>query len=187
MRFFHLTQPALVDTRALGLSYDAVGATERTPPAGWHVDRLDGPLGTGDAVFDAARAATFALRMFDLPWVRLLSAPRVEAGADLVFTARTLGIWTLNACRVVYVVDEADAGTARVGFGYGTLDAHALRGEERFMTTLDRVTGAVTFEVLKFSRPRHPVVRLALPFARTVQRRFSRDALAAMQRAVRGG
>ena len=38
-----------------------------------------------------------------------------------------LGLWWLNACRIVYVVDEAGPVT-RFGFAYGTLPGHAGSG-----------------------------------------------------------
>ena len=49
--------------------------------------------------------------------------------------ARSIGLWWLNACRIVAVVDE-DGPVKRFGFAYGTLPDHAGSGEERF---LDRV------------------------------------------------
>eukprot|EP00913_Durusdinium_trenchii_P005672 g5290.t1 len=43
--------------------------------------------------------------------------------------ARLWGLWSLHACRIVEVVDEAD----RRGFAYGTLPAHGETGEECFL------------------------------------------------------
>ena len=42
--------------------------------------------------------------------------------------ARHLGLWTLSACRIVYVLDEP----RRFGFAYGTLE-HVVRGEQDFV------------------------------------------------------
>jgi uncharacterized protein (UPF0548 family) len=49
--------------------------------------------------------------------------------------ARHYGFWSLNACRVVYVVDDRGA-QPRYGFAYGTLMEHAETGEERFTVEL---------------------------------------------------
>jgi uncharacterized protein (UPF0548 family) len=94
--------------------------------------------------------------------------------------ARSLGLWWLNACRVVYVMGEKD----KFGFAYGTQPGHAESGEERFLVEWDRADGGVWYDILAFSRPRHPLARLGYPWTRWVQRRFARDSGAAMVRAV---
>jgi hypothetical protein len=84
------------------------------------------------------------------------------------------------ACRIVYVVDEAD----RFGFAYGTLPAHAETGEERFTVEWDEQDDAVWYDILAFSLPQQLLARLGYPFARRLQKRFARDSPAAMLRAV---
>ena len=91
------------------------------------------------------------------------------------------GLSWLNACRVVYIMDEP----TRFVLAYGTLEDHAESGEERFSAEL-RADDSVGYEIVAFSRPRHPLARLGRPFARAMQRRFARDSLAAMRRAVSG-
>ena len=77
-----------------------------------------------------------------------------------------------------------DACAERFGFAYGTVGNHVVKGEERFV--VDRAgDGSVRFSIAKFSRPAHPLVRLAGPVSRRLQRRFSVDALARMTRAAR--
>ena len=66
--------------------------------------------------------------------------------------ARRLGLWWLNACRIVYVVDE-EGPVTRFGFAYGTLPGHAGAGEERFLVEWDRASGEVWYDILAFSRP----------------------------------
>jgi uncharacterized protein (UPF0548 family) len=73
-----------------------------------------------------------------------------------------------------------------VRFAYGTLPGHAESGEERFLVEWDRTTDAVHYDILAFSRPRHPLARLGYPLTRRVQRRFARDSATAMRRAVAG-
>jgi uncharacterized protein (UPF0548 family) len=165
----------------LDFTYSAVGATAATPPAGYVVDRTRVRLGHGEPAFRAARAALARWDHFRLGWVEACPQDTpVEAGAVVVVVARSLGLWWLNACRVVYVVDEED----RFGFAYGTLPEHAETGEERFLIERDRATGSVWYDIVAFSRPRHLLARLGYPWTRRVQRRFARDSAAAMVRAV---
>jgi uncharacterized protein (UPF0548 family) len=97
--------------------------------------------------------------------------------------AHALGLWWLNACCIVYVIDETEP-VRSFGFAYGTLAAHVERGEERFSVEL-HADGAVWYDLRAFSRPRYWPVRLTKPLARCLQRRFVRDSQAAMQQAVR--
>jgi uncharacterized protein (UPF0548 family) len=80
-------------------------------------------------------------------------------------------------------VDEAGP-VARFGFAYGTLPGHAESGEERFLVEWDRTDDAVRYDVLAFSRSRHPLARLSYPLTCRTQRRFARDSAVAMLRAV---
>jgi uncharacterized protein (UPF0548 family) len=165
----------------LGLTYAPAGATAAVPPPGYAVDRTRARLGAGEAAFRAARVALARWDHFRLGWVEVYPAVApVEAGAVVAVVARCLGLWWLNACRVVYVVDEEN----RFGFAYGTLPGHAESGEERFLVEWDRATGGVWYDILAFSRPRHPLARLGYPWARRVQKRFAAESAAAMVRAV---
>lgn len=71
---------------------------------------------------------------------------------------------------------------ARFGFAYGTLPRHVEQGEERFL--VERVGDEVFYDILAFSRPRHPSARLGYPLMRRWQKRFGHDSAAAMRRAV---
>lgn len=118
--------------------------------------------------------------MFDLGWVELVDpkAP-IEAGTTVAVLVRSLGLWSLNAARIVYVVDERD----RFGFAYGTLPDHAESGEELFLVTRD-AGGTVTYELRADSRPHQWPARLGYPWVRRLQKRFARCSLQAMQRAT---
>ena len=74
--------------------------------------------------------------------------------------------------------------TAGVVSALSTLPGHAESGEERFLVEWDRTTNAVWYDILAFSRPRHPLARLGYLFTRRTQKRFARDSVAAMLRAV---
>jgi uncharacterized protein (UPF0548 family) len=174
---------AFLATQAkLDFTYTAVGATATVPPAGYVVDHTRIRLGEGQAVFAAARAALGRWDHFRLGWVETWPPGlSVEAGQVVAVIARSAGLWWLNACRILSVVDEAD----QFGFTYGTLPGHAESGEERFR--VERAHGdAVWYDILAFSRPRHILARLGRPWTRIVQKRFARDSAAAMLRAVGG-
>ena len=96
--------------------------------------------------------------------------------------ARALGLWVLNACRVVYVVEEQQP-ILRFGFGYGTLPEHAESGEERFQVEW-REDDSVWYDILAFSRPNQWCSRIAYPYVRHKQRRFAKDSMLAMKAAV---
>jgi uncharacterized protein (UPF0548 family) len=109
-------------------SYTDLGAT-RAPsaPAGYAVDHNRIMLGHGDADFERAKQAVREWKMFEVPGLELFYPDTpVEAGRNVALLARHLGFYSLNSCRIVYVIDEPD----RFGFAYGTLSEHAESGEE---------------------------------------------------------
>jgi uncharacterized protein (UPF0548 family) len=170
--------------RELPFTYGTVGATAGTPPAGYVVDRTRIKLGEGEPVFRAAVAALRRWEQFDLGWVEAWPPDTpIRAGQVVAVMGRAVGVWWLNACRVVYVVDEAGP-VSKFGFAYGTLPGHVESGEERFLVEWDRADDAVWYDVLAFSRPNHPLTRLGYPLVRRLQRRFGRDSAAAMRKAV---
>jgi uncharacterized protein (UPF0548 family) len=122
--------------------------------------------------------------MFDLPWVRLCwpDAP-IGSGAAVAVLVSHLGFWSLNACRIVYLVEE-HGEVERYGFAYGTLIEHAERGEERFTVGFHADDQSVWYDLFAFSRP-SALARLGYPITRTLQKRFARDSKLAMRRAVK--
>ena len=168
----------------LPFTYDEVGATRGRLPEGYAHDHNSITLGTGRAVFQKAVAALRAWEQFDLGWVTIVPAGvPIKEGAVVAVQAQTFGVWSLSAARVVYVVNELDA-VSGFGFAYGTLPDHVERGEERFLVEWDQATDSVTYDILAFSKPRHPLVRLSFSLARLLQRRFARDSLLRMRAAV---
>jgi uncharacterized protein (UPF0548 family) len=177
-------QAFLAAQSELALTYAAVGATRTTPPAGYAVDHTRVRLGAGENTFVAAKAALGRWQQFRLGWVE--AGPEgtpIEQGRVVAVLARLFGLWWLNACRIVAVIDE-DGEVRRFGFAYGTLPGHAESGEERFLVEWDRNEGGVWYDILAFSRPRHVLARLGYPLARRLQKRFARESAAAMCRAV---
>jgi len=121
--------------------------------------------------------------MFDISRIELCwpDTP-IEAGNTVAVLVSHYGFRSLNACRIVYVLEE-HGELEKFGFAYGTLPSHAERGEERFTVEYHEWDQSVWYDIFAFSRP-GPLARLAYPLARALQFRFARDSKAAMFKAV---
>lgn len=169
----------------LSFSYSAVGATAHKPPAGFVVDRTRVRLGEGEEVFLLAKRAVQHWEQFRLGWVEVWppNAP-IRSGEVVAVLGQAIGLWWLNSCQIIYVVDESGP-ISRFGFAYGTLPGHIASGEERFLIEWDRADDSVWYDILAFSRPSHFLVRIGRAVVRRLQRRFGRDSAASILRAVR--
>jgi uncharacterized protein (UPF0548 family) len=182
----------LEEQSRLDHSFPELGATRAARkgsvpgiPSRYAVDHNRIRLGSGLATFERAQAAIRSWEMFNLPWVQLHGSDAgLQCGTTVGIVVRRLGIWSLNACRIIYTVDEQTAGVARFGFGYGTLPDHLEIGEERFTVEFHHSDDSVWYDLLALSRPGHWLARLAHPYARKVQRAFARGSLRAMARAT---
>ncbi len=167
--------------RTDSFSYPEVGATRGLPPAGYNVDHNRVILGRGPHDFEKAKQAIREWKMFDVPGLDLLYPDTpIEAGRNVAPLANHLGFYSLNSCRVAYVIDEPD----KFGFAYGTLTEHVEIGEERFTVEFDKVSGEVWYDIFAFSRPGNFLVKLGYPYSRYKQKQFAVDSKAAMQKAV---
>ena len=174
----------LEEQARLDLTYTSIGATATRPPAGYVVDHTRIKLGEGESVFAAAVAALRRWEQFHLGWLEGSSVDAaIKEGQVVAILARSIGFWWLNACRIVYVVDETGPHT-KFGFAYGTLPAHAGSGEERFLIEWNHADDSVWYDILAFSRPRHLLTKIGYPMVRWTQKRFGRQSAAAMRRAV---
>ena len=168
-------------------SYEGIGATATTPPPGYTVDHNRVQLGHGVAVYQQACTALAQWEMFKLGWLQLCwPTTPITVGATVGVLAQVLGGHILNACRIVYTVDEEAATGARFGFAYGTLPGHVERGEERFLVEWHRHDDTVWYDILAFSQPKHWLVRLGYPVTRFFQKRFAQASKAAMWEAIHG-
>ena len=187
---FLLTRPSaariaefLTTQEGVPFSYAEVGATRGPPPPGYTVDHNRVRLGSGAETFARAAAALRRWSMLDLGWAAVHPAHEVvEPGLAVAVVAAHYGFWSVNACRVVYMIDELETagGTWRAGFAYGTLQDHGAAGEERFMVEWHTSDDSVWYDLFAISRARHPLARLGYPLARRLQRRFARASKAAM-------
>jgi uncharacterized protein (UPF0548 family) len=181
-------QRFLAEQRKCELTYSAVGDTERTPPAGFVVDHTRVRLGNGEKVFNEAQAIIRRWGHFKLGWVETSSCdiPLVK-GQVVGILARVFGVWSLNACRIVSIIDSATNDLHRFGFVYGTLPGHVECGEERFLIEWDQSDDSVWYDILAFSQPQHVLARIGYPVVRRQQKRFARDSAAVMQREITRG
>jgi len=140
----------LASQQGATFTYAEVGATRTdSPPAGYTVDRNRIRLGAGAETFDGAVEALRRWKMLTHEWATI--APpnaSVQVGTTVAVVVRHYGFWSMNACRIVYVMDDATeidgSRVRRVGFAYATLPEHGAVGEERFLVewhaTDDNVT-----------------------------------------------
>ena len=180
----------IASQQALPYSYAEVGATQDAATAdrliGYNVDHNRVMIGKGEETYQHAVSALRSWRQFELGWVTVVPPGKpLEIGTTVAVQTKTFGFWSLNAARIVYLIDERSAQDARFGFAYGTLPDHVERGEERFSVEW-RADDSVWYDIYAFSRPKHPLVRLGFPVTRMLQRRFVRDSLAVMNAEGRG-
>ncbi len=191
LRMFLLNRPTenqirqLLAQRDQPFSYPHAGVAVYAAPGGYKTDHNRIKLGNGPAVFQRAVEAIKRWEMFNIGWLELCwpDAP-IEPGSCVAVLAHHLGFWSLNACRILSVIDE-DEESRRYGFIYGTLPDHAERGQEQFTVEWRRADDTVWYDILAYSRPNRLLARLGYPIARLLQKRFARASMEAMVRAVR--
>lgn len=168
------------------LSYPEIGATKTgTPPAGYNADHNRLYLGNGIGDYRLAVQAIRDWRIFKMAWLELCwpDTP-IETGKNVAILVNHIGFWSLNAARIVYVVEET--GDVEIfGFAYGTLNEHVESGEERFTVEFHKESGEVWYDLFAFSKPSHILARLGYPLSRYLQKRFAAGSKEAMLRAVR--
>jgi len=114
---FSLTDPPpqqlarfLADQREREFSYAQVGwSREAMAPPGAFVNQGSSVIGRGRADYDRACRALLAWRMMPHGWLRIdPPGAAIEPAAIVATVARGPGLWTVNACRIVYVSDSED-------------------------------------------------------------------------------
>jgi len=169
--------------RTQHFSYREVGCSRQEAPYGYTVDHNRVKLGQGAATYERAKNALRQWKMFQMPWIDLCwpDTP-IETGAMVAVLISHFGFWSLNACRIVYVIGDPD-DRERYGFAYGTLPEHGEIGEERFSVEWNPADQSVWYDLYAFSRP-GPAARLGYPLLRLLQKRFARESTEAMRRFV---
>ncbi len=176
-----LVRQFIASQRDLPFSYKEVGATQTDLPAGYNIDHNRVRLGDSHETFMRASDALSRWRHFELGWASVVPHGNpMQTGTTVAVQAHTFGIWSLNACRIVYTINEGGP-VKRFGFAYGTLPDHAERGEERFMIE-QLEDNSVWYDILAFSRPQLWLVKLGFPLGRRLQKRFAQESQAVMLR-----
>jgi uncharacterized protein (UPF0548 family) len=163
-------------------TYPMIGSTRKeNHPSGYILDHNRIHLGQGKALFQNAKQALCDWRHFQLGWVELHTTHTVSRPDQTVgILAHALGLWVLNACRVVYVSEETEP-LQRFTFAYGTLPEHTESGEERFQVEWHPEDDSVWYDILAFSRPNPLFPKLGYPYVRSKQKQFAQDSMRAMK------
>ena len=184
----------LIAQRGLPFSYSELEMTRSIAPqqydvARYDIDRHRVYLGQGVDVYRKAKEAIKTWKMFPHTMAQLYwtDAP-IEKSTVVAVLFRAAFLWSLNPCRVVYVVDETcesdSSNIEKYGFAYGTLEDHLERGEERFLVEHHLEDDLVCYEIYVISQPRHWLARIAYSVIRYQQRRFRKLSGQAMKKAV---
>lgn len=175
----------LAAQRNLPFSYKDVGASKTAIPEGYPVNHYRARLGKGEATFARAKKAIENWTMYQIGWTRIYPANAPVESGEVVCVVVDHGFcWSINPCRIVYVLEEKGA-VERSGFAFGTLPGHSEEGEERFTIEWRRgEDDSVWYELLAFARPHHILAKIGSPFVGLTQRRFAKDSFRAMQKAV---
>lgn len=163
-------------------SYENVGATKtRNATEGFPINHLRRRLGTGEKVYEKAVSAVHSWQMYWLDWtqIRPKNAPIAE-GQVVVTMINHLGFWSLNPCRIVYLIDEKNESFQKSGFAFGTLPAHSETGEEQFQIEWNLKTDEVFYEIYAFAKAHNPLAKIAFPYVKYLQKSFAADSYKAM-------
>ncbi len=167
----------LVRQSKLDFTYSAVGCHVRqSSPPGYAIRSLAHQLGEGESAYEAAKRGAKELGSVRLGWLE--AGPEgtpIQTNAMVAILARTFGIWWLNACRIVLVIEEVGNGESiRLRLMNFTGPRRNRRGAISSWNGIKRTTES-WFDILAFSRPHHILTRLAYPIVRMTQKRFGRN------------
>lgn len=148
-------------------------------PRGWHVNRAETVIGHGRPAYERAANALQRLELLEHTWLTARCVRATDRELLAVCSRQWGCVWLTNTNLVL----RRECGERRSSVSWGTTRRHVLAGEETVCVTHDASTDGVRFTVLSFSRPRHLFSAVAYPYVLAQQRRFARDATAAMERA----
>jgi uncharacterized protein (UPF0548 family) len=175
----------LAEQKDLSFSYEEVGCSQNAIPLGYPINHHRIQLGYRADVFDRAKNAIQNWTMYQLDWTRLYPPNAPIAAQEVVCVVANHHVcWSLNPCRIVYVL-EGEAGTIRrYGFAFGTLPGHSEEGEERFTVEWRQEDDSVWYELLSFARPHHFLAKIGTLFVEPLKQRFAAQSQRAMLKAI---
>lgn len=172
----------ILDQSDLPFSYENAGATKSfEKPHGFSINHHSLKLGKGETAFTKATEAINQWQMYSLGWTKT-EPEGLAIKEDVVFVTviNHLGFWSMNPCRIIYLINEETNGSKGSGFGFGTLPAHSEAGEEKFSVTWDKKTDEVFYEIFSFAKPQNPLAKIGFPYVSYLQKSFVRDSHKAM-------
>ncbi|MDQ3181838.1 MAG: DUF1990 domain-containing protein [Acidobacteriota bacterium] len=167
-------------------SYREVGVTiNQASPVGYPINRYRKELGKGQQTYKNAVKALCSWQMYALDWTRLYpsNAP-IKEGEVVATLVKHLGFWSINPCRIIYLIDEESEKLNRYGFAFGTLPAHSEQGEEQFLVEWDKEGDTVWYELYAFAKPQNWLAKIGFPFVSFLQKHFAAQSYRAMLKAV---
>ena len=148
-------------------------------------DFVNTNLGSGQSTFSNAVQSMRAWHHFAMDWIHLFPEnPAMEPTTTLLVCANHRMFWSVNACKIIDVIDESSESTKRFGYSYGTLPQHVEQGEELFLLEWDLVSDRVTYSILAYSKPNHPLVAIFWPAAGLIQDYFRKQSLLALKNSL---
>lgn len=171
----------LAEQKNLPFSYPETGATKGEIPSGYPINHHRIKLGDGAKTFARAKSAVDRWTMYDLDWTKVYPSQKPPLTGESVCVVVNHGFcWSLNPCRIVYVLEEKTGESERYGFAFGTLPGHSETGEERFTVEFNLKDNSVFYELISFARPQHILAHIGFPFVTFFQRKFALDSGKAM-------
>jgi uncharacterized protein (UPF0548 family) len=160
------------------LTYAEVGATQHRPlPQGYR--HLYYRAFLGDVPIEEAGEAIMSFAMHAASEHVETSTPRAAVGTTVISLIGVRPFRLRVPCQITWVAEEND----RVGFGYGTLPGHPVRGEESFEVLRD--ADGVWFVVTAFSRAAQWWVAALGPVRPVMQHAYARIRARALRRVLR--
>ncbi|MBF0612298.1 MAG: DUF1990 domain-containing protein [Magnetococcales bacterium] len=180
----------ITDQRENTFSYEEVGSTRRLEKEkkklskDYRLAHYRFVLGRGENIYAHAKEALRQWKCFDLDWVQLCWPETIAAvGTDLAILGNSLGLWLINAVRILDVFDEQTTDH-RFGFAMGTLPDHMIVGEERMQVIWNQEEDLVYYDLCSFSRKQRWLAKMGALHVHRMQKLFALESGLAMQRAV---
>jgi hypothetical protein len=143
----------LTKREPMTFSYPQVGATRSKPPAGFRINHVRGLIGKGAAAQARAANALLSWQLLGVAGLEVFPKnPEMQPQTNVALLSQHLGIWSLDFCRVIYVLEEqsetAAPSSARVSAMARCPDTRSaerrsfpwsgMRGRKRSGTTFSR-------------------------------------------------
>jgi len=175
----------LQKVKDLPFSYAQVGASRTVLPQEYFSFRYRRPMGKGRENFVRVKMALQNWQMLNLGWFKLyFSNTPIEKGQVICTLIKVAGVWFLNPCRIVYVVDGVGGKDKKqqFGFAYGTLPGHVEQGEELFLVEWSPEEDTVWYEVRAFSKHAHILPKVFSFWVNILRTRLLRDSTEAIKK-----